>query len=428
MKHTITQQSDSLRLLTVTLDGEDLAPVKRKTLQRLAKNVKVSGFRKGKVPASVAEKNINQQVLESEVLEDAVNTYALQALTKEDIMPLDRPKVEVKKFVPGQELEFTAEFAVIPTITLGDYKKLKAPKQKVVVSEQDVTEVIERLRKSAAVKTAVERAAKLDDEVIIDFVGTDKDGKEVAGATGKDYALVLGSNSFIPGFEEGLVGVKAGDKKDLALTFPKEYHHKPLAGANVTFAVTVNKVNEAALPKLDDDFAQKTGAFKTVADLKADIKKELTAQKEQEASNAQKDALVEQLVNASKVTAPDVLVDDQMQSLERDFTQNLMYRGLNLEQYLEQEGKTREEWRNKELRETARRRVQVSLVLGELSKVESITATDDEIASRVAELLASYGNDESIAKQINSPEVRRDLANRVMTEKTIERLVALNQK
>lgn len=426
MKHTIKNSSDTKRIVTITAEAADLAPIKQKTLARLAKNVKVAGFRQGKVPATVAEKNINQQVLESEVLEDAVNAFAIAALEKEGIMPLDRPKVEVKKFIPGQELEFTAELEVVPAITLGDYKKLKAPKEKVVISDKDVAEVIERLQRSAATKQDVQLAAKNGDEVTIDFAGTDKDGNEVPGATGKDYPLTLGSNSFIPGFEEGLVGAKPGDKLSLKLTFPKEYHHKPLAGAKVTFAVTVNKVNQVVLPKLDDDFAKKSGAFQTVADLKADIKKELTAQKEQEAADKQKDLLIEQLVKASKVPTPEVLVHDQIESLERDFTQNLLYRGLTLDQYLEQEGKTKEEWREKDLHDSAVRRVQVGLVLSELSKAEKIDVTHEELETRLAQLLAGYGNDANIAKQLDTPEARRDLANRVMTEKTVERLVELN--
>ncbi|HSE29548.1 MAG TPA: trigger factor [Candidatus Saccharimonadales bacterium] len=428
MKHTINNTSDTTKQITVSLTADDLAEVKAKTVKRLAKDVKVAGFRQGKTPVGVAEKNINPQVLESEIVEDAVNQHMIAILDAESIMPLDRPKVEVKKMVPGEQLEFVAELEVIPEIKLGDYKNLKAKKDDVKVTEKDVTEVIDRLRGAASEKKDVDRAAKDGDEIVMDFAGTDKDGKEVEGAKGTDYPLTLGSKTFIPGFEEGLIGKKLGDKFDLDLTFPKDYHHKPLAGAKVKFAVTIKAVKEVVLPELTDEFAAKTGAFKTVDELKADIKKELESQKEREATDKLKDSLLEQLIKVSTIPTPEILIKDQMQMLERDFTQNLMYRGLTLDQYLEQQGLTKEDWEKNELREQSIRRVQVGLALAELSKIAKIEVNQQELEARVAELMQGYGNNPEIAKQFESPEVRRDIANNVMTRKTTDYLVEVNAK
>ena len=428
MKHTIKNQSDTKVLVTVTLDATELADIKQQTVKRLAKNVKVAGFRQGKVPANVAEKNIDQTALNSEVLEDAVNMSAVEAFETAKLTPLDRPKVSVDKYVPGQELQYTAEVEIIPAIKLGDYKKLKAKKEDVKVTDKDVTEVIDRLRKSSSVKKDVERAAKLGDEVVIDFDGKDEKGESVAGAKSEDYSLELGSNTFIPGFEDGLVGKKAGDEFTLPLTFPKDYHHKPLAGAKVAFAVKVKAVKESAMPELDDAFAAKTGPFKTVAELKADITRELTEQKEREAIDKLKDSLVEQLVKGSHVPAPHILIHDQLESIERDFVQNLMYRGMTLDDYLSQQGKTREEWQQGELHEQAERRVQVGLALAELSKIEKIDVSKEELDERLHEMLERYNNAPEVVKQLDTPEARRDLANRVMTEKTVDRLVELNTK
>jgi trigger factor len=277
-----------------------------------------------------------------------------------------------------------------------------------------------------AEKKTVDRASKAGDEVIINFVGTDKDGKEVAGASGSDYPLTLGSKSFIPGFEEGLVGKKAGDHADLPLTFPKDYHHKPLASVKVTFAVDVKEVKTVTLPDLNDEFAVTTGPFKTVEELKADIRRELTDQKEREALDKLRDQLVEQLVKGSNIPTPEVLIADQMASLEKDFVQNLLYRGMTLPQYLEQQKQTEDEWRDSELREQAVRRVQVGLALAELSKVEKIEASMDELNARLQEMLQQYGSDTKIREQLDTPEARRDLANRIITEKTVDRLVELN--
>lgn len=428
MKHTVKKTNDTTRLITIELDADDLAQIKANTLVHLAKHVKVAGFRTGKVPAHIAEKHIDPNQLNSELLEEAVNSAAVKVLDAEGIMPLDRPKVEVKKFEPASGLEFTAELQVIPDIKLGDYKKLKAISPSTDVTAKDIDDVLANLQRQQATKKPAGRAAKNGDEVTIDFVGTDKDGKDVEGATAKDYQLVLGSGNFIPGFEEALIGVKKGDKRDVPLTFPKDYHHAPLKNAKVTFAVTVHEVSEVVLPALDDKFASQVGPFKTLADLKADIKRELTEQMQREAADKLKDDLVEQLVKASTVPVPEVLVADQMVSLERDFVQNLTYRGQTLEQYLAEKGLTKDEWKAKELRDAAIRRVQVGLVLAELSKVEKIDVSREELDVRLAEMLKSYGNSPEIKKQLDTPEARRDLANRVLTEKTITRLVQLNTK
>lgn len=428
MKYTVKKPTDTKVLVTVTLDSTDLAPIRLTTLKHLARNVKTAGFRPGKVPINVAEKQLDANYLNSEVLEAAVNHSAIEAFEQEKLTALDRPKVDVIKYVPGQELEYTAEVEILPGIKLGDYKKLKAVKDKVVVGQKDIDEVINRLRTSMATKIDTTSAAKLNDEVTIDFDGKDKDGQPVAGASGKDYSLVLGSKTFIPGFEEGLVGKKPGDNFDLALTFPKDYHHKPLAGTKVTFSVVVRSVKQVKLPELNDDFAKKAGPFKTLAELKADVSRELTEQKEREALDKLKDSLIEQLVKHSHVPTPEVLIDDQQKSIERDFVQNLLYRGMTLEQYLEQQGLSADDWRAKELRPQAVRRVEVGLALAELSKVEDIQVSKDELDVRLKEMMSRYANSPEMVKQLDTPESRRDLANRVITEKTVDRLVSLNIK
>ncbi|MCA9339153.1 trigger factor [Candidatus Saccharibacteria bacterium] len=429
MKYTTKKLSETKTQTTVTLDKKDLAEAKELALVRLAQEVKAPGFRKGKVPPSVAEKHVSAEMLTNEILDRAINKAIVEVYTKEGTQVLDRPQVDVKKFVPDESLEFSAEAEVLPEITLGDYKKLKVTKPKITVAKKDIDEVLERMQLNFAEKKEVNRAAKNKDEVFIDFHGTDKDGKDIPGASGKDYPLSLGSNTFIPGFEEGLIGKKVGDEFNLPLTFPKEYHASHLAGAKVNFAVKVKKVNEVVLPKVDDAFAAKCGPFKNVAELTDDIKKELTARKTEEADNKLKDELVEKLVKASKVPVPEVLVSDQARNLEQDMVQNLMARGVTLEQYLTEKGfKDKEEWQEKELKEAAVARVQSGLVLAELTKAEKIEADKKELDERHAQMMAQYAGDANIRAQLDTPEARRDLANRVLTEKTIQRLLELNVK
>ena len=428
MKTSVNHLSDTKVELTITLGKEELTAAEHVAISKLSKTVKVPGFRKGKVPASVAAKHIDPEMLSQQTLEDALSKAVAEAYTAENIQALDRPAVEIKKFVPGQELEFTAEAEILPKVTLGDYKKLKAEKAKISISAKDVDEVIDRMRGGMAEKKAVERAAKLGDETKIDFVGK-KDDVAFDGGTGTDYDLTLGSNSFIPGFEEGIVGHKAGETFDLELEFPEEYHVADLKGAKVTFTTTLKEVKELVKPELTDEFAASAGPFKTVAELKDDIKRELTAQKEREEGEKLKDDLVKQLIEVSKVPVPEILIGDQSESIERDMTQNLMYQGLTLDQYLENKGfESKEKWLETEVKEAATKRVQAGLVLAELSKAEKIEATNQELEEHVQTYKTQYANNPQMVAQLDQPEVRRDIANRLLTEKTVERLVELNTK
>ena len=428
MKTTVKNLSDTKVQLTIALGAEELTAAEQVALTKLARDLKVPGFRKGKVPVSVAAKHIDPNALQEQVLENAISKAVAEAFMGEKLQALERPSVEVKKFVPGQELEFTAESVVVPPVKLGNYKKLKAKQAQVKVEAKDVDEIIERMRQNFVEKTEVKRAAKDGDEVVIDFAG-EKDGVAFDGGTAKDFSLTLGSGQFIPGFEEGVVGHKAGEEFDLDLTFPKEYHAKELAGAKVVFRVTLKKVQERVLPEVNDEFAAKCGPFTDVKELKADIKREVTAQKEREAAEQLKDELVNELANGSKVALPEILVEDQVQSIERDLLQNLMYRGISQEQYFELQGfQDKDEWVAKEARPAAEKRVKAGLVLAELSKELGVEVSHDELSTQIETMKQQYGKDPSIAKRFEDPNVHRDIANRMITEKTVEKLVALNSK
>ncbi|UTX51662.1 trigger factor [Candidatus Saccharibacteria bacterium TM7i] len=428
MKTTVENISETKVKLTISVDAKALADAEKVALVKLSKDVKVPGFRKGKVPASVAAKHVQPQQLQEQLLDDAISKAVAESFIAEKIQALDRPMVDVKKYVPGESLEFTAEVDVLSKVTLGDYAKLTAKTEKVTISDADVDEVIGRIQQGFAEKKSVDRKAKEGDETVIDFVGK-KDGVAFDGGTGTDYTLKLGGGQFIPGFEEGVVGHKAGEEFDLNLEFPEEYHAKDLAGQKVVFTVTLKEVKEPQLPELNDELAKKAGPYETLKELKEDIKAEVTAQKEREASDKLKDSLVNELIEKSEIPAPEVLVEDQMRSIEQDFVQNLMYQGLSLDQYVEtSKFKDIDEWRDKEVRKSAEMRVKAGLALSELSKAENITATDEEIDAHVALYKQQYGNNPEALKQFDSPEVRRDIANRYVTEKTVERLVELNTK
>jgi len=426
MKTTVTHESDTRVKVVVAADHAELAAAEQAALKRLAKTVKVNGFRTGHVPLEIVKKHADSNALAQETLDAALNRAVAEAFLNNDLQVLARPEVEIKKYVPGELLEFTAKADVLPEVKLGDYKKLKAKKAAVNVDKKEIDEVIERIQKGLSEKKEVKRAAKIGDETVIDFVGK-KDGEAFQGGTGKDYPLVLGSNSFIPGFEDALVGLKAGDTKDVKLAFPKDYHVKDLAGQDVVFEVTVKKVNSVKLPALDDKFAAKAGPFTSMDDLRKDIKAEITAQAERKATDDLKDELVKQLVAKSTVSVPSVLRDDQIRSLEQDLRQNLMYRGRTLEQYFEEKGYAdRDAWVKAEASDAADARIKAGLVLAQLSKELKIEATADELAAHINAYKQQYANNSKMAKHFDKPEAQREVANRLITEKTIDKLVELN--
>lgn len=428
MKTTVKKLSDTNVCLTITLGADELNAAEQVALTKMARDLKVPGFRKGKVPVSVAAKHVNPMALQEQVLDNALSKAVAEAFMNEKLQALERPSVEVKKFVPNQEVEFTAEATVVPPVKLGDYKKLKAKAQTVKVEAKDVDEIIERMQQNFVDKTEVKRAAQEGDEAIIDFVGK-KDGVAFDGGSAKDFALKLGGGQFIPGFEEGVVGHKAGEIFDLDLEFPKDYHAENLAGAKVVFSVTLHKVNELKLPELNDEFAAKCGPFTDIKELKADIKREITAQKEREAKEKLKDELVAELADSSKVALPELLIDDQLRSIEQDLMQNLSYRGLTMDSYLKTQGfKDKADWQKKEARPAAEKRVKAGLVLAELSKELSVEVSREELDMQISTFKQQYGKDAKLAARFDDPNVHRDIANRMITDKTIDKLVELNSK
>ena len=428
MKTTVKKLSDTNVCLTITLGADELNAAEQVALIKMARDLKVPGFRKGKVPVSVAAKHVNPMALQEQVLDNALSKAVAEAFMNEKLQALERPSVEVKKFVPNQEVEFTAEATVVPPVKLGDYKKLKAKPQAVKVEAKDVDEIIERMQQNFVDKTEVKRAAREGDEAIIDFVGK-KDGVAFDGGSAKDFALKLGGGQFIPGFEEGVVGHKAGETFDLDLEFPKDYHAENLAGAKVVFSVTLHKVNELKLPELNDEFAAKCGPFTDVKELKADIKREITAQKEREAKEKLKDELVAELADSSKVALPELLIDDQLRSIEQDLMQNLSYRGLTMDSYLKTQGfKDKADWQKKEARPAAEKRVKAGLVLAELSKELGVEVSREELDRQISTFKQQYGKDAKLAARFDDPNVHRDIANRMITDKTIDKLVELNSK
>lgn len=420
MKISRTDVSNTQVTLLISATEAELTPIKDGVVHRLAHNVKLPGFREGKAPQALIEKNLDQALLQNDFLDEAMTQLYAQATQEENIRPVTRPEVTIKKFVPFTELEFEVSTSIVGKITMPDYKKISVPREEVVVTAEDVTNVIESLRTRMAEKKEVTRAAKLKDEAVIDFKGVDKDGKAIAGADGTDYPLELGSGAFIPGFEEEVVGLKAGAEKTFDITFPKDYGAKELAGTKVTFTVTVKKVNELALPEVNDEFAAKVGPFKTVDELKEDVKKQLTTEREQEVEGKQQDAILKAISDKTEVEIPDALIEQQVTYNIDDLRRNLTYRGQTYPEYLEAEGKT-EEQHKEELKPVAAEQLKGSLILSEIAELENLTVQPEELEIRIQLLKGQY-TDPAMQAELDKPENRRDIASRMLSEKVINLL------
>jgi trigger factor len=421
--HVQTKQlSDTKVQLTMTADEQLMKVAHQLVLTKLASTVKLQGFRPGKAPLNLVEKSVDQDRLQSDFLDEAINRMYTSAVTENKLRPVKPPEIEIKKFVPFTTLEVQAEVETVGEITLPDYKKIKLAKTPIKVVASDITEVIENLGTRMADKKDVTRPAKDGDQVVIDFTGTDaKTGEPVNGADGKDYPLVLGSNTFIPGFEPNLLNMKAGADKTFDITFPKDYGVAALQNKKVTFAVTVKSVQEIVAPKVDDEFASKVGPFKTLAELKANIKEQVTAERQQQADRQYESDLLEKITEKATVPIPAAIIEEELERLEQEERRNLVYRGQTWQEHLDAEGVTEEEHKERN-RPGAEQRVKAGLVLSEIAEKEKIDVTNDEVDMQVALLKGQY-TDEKMRAELDKTENRRDIVGRILTEKTIAILV-----
>jgi len=426
MQITRENNSSTSVLLSVSATAAELETIKRHVLGHFARDVKVPGFRAGHAPANVIEKHVDQQVLLNEFMEHALNDLYRKAIETQKLRPVGQPDVEVKKFVPYSLLEFTAKLDVIGPVKLPDYKKIKVPRFPIEVAAKDVNEVLHSLQERMAKREPVERPAKLGDELVIDFAGKDAKNQPVAGADGKDYQIILGSKTFIPGFEEQLVGLKTGDAKEFTIKFPKDYGVPALQNQDVTFKVDVKKVSELAGPKLDDAFAAQAGPFKTLADLKADIKKQLKAERQNQADREYENQLVQAIADKSTVDIPDAMIADQVIAMEEEEKRNLVYRGQTWQEHLAQEGVTEEQHRERN-KPVATERIKGGIVLGEIAEKEGVVVTPEELEIRIQLLKGQY-QDPQMRAELDKPDNQNDIANRLLTEKTLAILTGNSTK
>jgi trigger factor len=407
--------------LSIQATQAELDPIRQYAVKELGKDAKVPGFRPGTAPAQVVEKQLDAQALQNKFLDEALTALYTHAARQQDIQPVSKPEVTIKKFVPYNQLEFEVTTEVIGPVKVGDYKKIKVAKPDGQVTAKDINHVLESLRTRAADKKETSRAAKTGDEVWIDFSGVDTGGQPVQGADGKDYPLLLGSKTFIPGFEENLIGLQAGDGKEFTLVFPADYAMKALAGKKVKFTAKVKKVQAVTKPGLDDKFAAKAGPFKNLSELKADIKKQLTHEKEHQLDKEHQNEIVKRIVAKSEVDIPESLIDQQTAYNIDEIRRNLTYRGQTYQEFLKQEAESEKDYKDKVIRPRAERQVKTSLVLSEIAKREKMAVTPEELEMRI-QILKSQHKDPAMQAELDKPENRQDISSRLLSEKVLAKL------
>ncbi len=421
MQVKTTHPTKTEAVVEIVATTDEINNIKDMTLKTFQGKVKVPGFRADKVPNNMLEKHVDPAALQSAFLEEAIEYLYPRVIVDQSLRPIERPKLTITKFVPYTTLEFTAKVQVVGNIKIADYKAIKLKRDVIKLKDADINDVIESVRKQLAEKSDVDRAAKKGDEVYIDFSGADTKGQKINGTEGTNYPLTLGSDQFIPGFEDNLVGLKAGDNKSFDVVFPKDYQVKALASKKVTFSVEVIKVQQVTLPKVDDSLAAKAGSFKTLDELKDDIRKQVGMEKQNESDRQYESDLIKMITDKSKVDIPSVMIDEEIERLIQKEKQNALYRGQTWNEYLESNESDEARFRE-EVKPGAESRVKASLVLAEIAELENLDVTKEELDLRIQIMKGQYKDAETQA-QLDKPDVIQDIASRMLTEKVIEILV-----
>ena len=393
--------------LTIEVGSAEFQAAIEKAYQKMRKKINVPGFRPGKAPRKIIEGMYGAEVFFEEAINIAFPDAYEAAVTEQELRVVGYPKVEMVGDVTREGFTFKATAPVYPEVTLGEYKGLSAPKDEVKVTAADVNERLKQLADRNTRLVSVEREAKEGDTAVIDFEGF-LNGKPFEGGKGENHSLELGSHSFVPGFEEQVVGMKAGDEKDIDITFPEDYH-ADLAGKAVVFKVKVHEVKEKEVPVMDDEFAKDVSEFDTLKDLKADLKKKITEERQKEADRAFEDALMEQVAEGITAEVPDAMVEAQARQYLDNFKMQIAQSGIPYDQYMKMtgmdEGKMLED-----AKEPALRQVRMDLAVAAIIKAEALDATDEEVEAEFQKLAEQYGMDiEMVKKYLQAEQVKDQL-------------------
>ena len=388
MSLQVENMEKNMAKLTIEVSAEELEKAIQGAYLKQRNKISVPGFRKGKVPRQMIEKMYGAEIFYEDAANALIPTAYGKAYDECELDIVSQPKVEVVQLEKGKPFIFTAEVAVKPEVTLGEYKGLSVDKVSNRVTAKEVDAKLEEEQKKNARTVVVEDRAVQDDEVVLDFEGF-VDGVAFEGGKGENYPLTIGSGSFIPGFEEQLIGAEAEKEVEVNVTFPEEYHSEDLAGKAAVFKCTVHEIKAKELPELDDEFAAEVSEFDTLDAYKADIKAKIKEQKIADGNRKKEDQVVEKAVANATMEIPEAMIDTQVNQMAQDFAQRIQQQGLSMEQYFQFTGMTAEKMME-ELRPQAVKRIETRLVLEAIVKAENIEITDEKLDEELAKMAEAY--------------------------------------
>ena len=389
MSLQVEKLEKNMAKLTIEVSAEDLDKAMEKAYQKQKSRISLPGFRKGKAPRKMIESMYGKGVF----MEDAVNSLVPQEYSKAiadcDLEIVSQPEINVTQMEPGKALIFTADVATKPEVTLGDYKGVEVPKTEIAVTDEEVdAEVKKEQDKNSRTVVVEDRAAANGDITTIDFEGF-VDGVAFDGGKGSDYALTLGSGTFIPGFEDQLVGANTGDHVEVKVTFPEEYQAKERAGKEAVFQCDVKKIETKEVPELDDEFAKDVSEFDTLAEYKEDVKKNLTEKKEKEARTAKENAAVDKAIENAQMDIPDLMIQTQCRQMMDDFARRMQQQGLSMDQYFQFTGQSMDKMME-DMKPQALKRIQTRLVLEKIAETENTQPSEEEITEEIQKMADAY--------------------------------------
>lgn len=426
MDVTLKKENDNVVMLDITVPAQDAANAYNQAVFRISQHIDIPGFRKGKAPRPIVEKHIGVERIKIEAIENLAPQVISKAITDNNLDVIAQPAIQSYNFETGSDLKMTIKVETRPEVTLGAYKDLNLTVEDSPIAEDAEQKSLDGLLKQhSTLETVSNRAANNSDIAVIDFDGY-VNGEKIAGGEGKNYSLDLGNSNFIPGFAEQIVGKNTGDEFEINVTFPEEYHDEKLKGQPAVFKIKLHEIKERKMPELNDEFAQKVGSFKTVDDLKADIRSFLEQQRETQNRQKSENEVFKNIIEASKVDLPESMILREVESLKNDYKQRLAYQGLNWESVVKVEG---EDKLAETLREDAVMRLKNTLVIDKIAKVENIQLEAKDLEQKFAELATAYGIDQKdVIKQIgNSPEVLGSLSQQALNDKVRDYLMSNNK-
>ncbi len=389
MSNQVERLEHNMVKITVTVPAADFDKARTQAYNRQKKSISIQGFRKGHAPQQLVEKMYGAEIFYEDAANICINnTYNDEAQSTE-LEFTSRPTFDVEQMEKGKDFIYTAEVAVRPEVKLGEYKGIEVKKQEVSVTDEDVeAELKAEQEKNSRLVDVTDRAVEDGDTLTLDYSGS-VDGEKFDGGTAENQTLVIGSNTFIPGFEEQLIGAALEEEKDITVTFPAEYHAADLAGKEAVFKCTIHKIQKKELPELNDEFAQDVSEFDTIDAYKEDVKKNLTSRKEEEAKTQKENEAVDKLVEASEMDIPDAMVQSQAEQMFNDFAQQLRSQGIPMEMYLQYQGGTADKM-VEDMKPQALKQIKTRLVLEEVVKAENIEITDEKFDAELQKIADQY--------------------------------------